>query len=133
MPISGVVGKAWGTTECILSTPFVEIHKLHIEPGWRCSRHRHSAKLNAFYVLSGELFIDVQKRDYPLTDTTRLTAGMLTEVPSGEIHWFRTGAQPCECLEIYYPEPLSSDIDRLDHGQRVAEDGSDIVGERAVA
>lgn len=110
------VGKVWGITECILQSPFVEVHRLYIEPNHQCSLHVHQRKWNAFLVLSGELFIDVVKNDYALTDVTQLGVGEITSVRPGEYHRFRTGDKPCDLVEFYYPDGMSEDIVRKDHG-----------------
>lgn len=114
-----VVGKIWGTTECVLQTPFIEVHRLIIKPNHKCSLHVHRRKWNAFLVTKGTLFIDVVKTDYALTDTTTLKPGPgrdTTTVKPGEHHLFRTGKEACEAFEIYYPDTLSDDIDRKGHG-----------------
>lgn len=111
-----VSGKVWGVTELLLQSPHVEVHRLTIKPKHRCSLHVHRTKWNAFLVLSGRLFIDVVKQDYPLTDVTELGPGDLMTVKPGEHHQFRTGAEPCKAIEFYYPDQLSEDIERKDHG-----------------
>lgn len=114
--ISGKIGKAWGSTQCIYATPLIEIHRLHIKPGMECSLHVHDRKWNAFIVEKGELFIDVTKNDYPLTDPTRLGPGEITTVRPSEHHQFRTGKKSCVALEIYHTDVLSDDIRRKGHG-----------------
>lgn len=117
-----VTGKVWGTTECLLASPLIEVHRLSIKPMHQCSLHVHRAKWNAFYVMSGRLFVERVKDDYPrLTDVTELRPGAITTVPPGEHHRFRTGEQPCEALEIYYPEILGEDIERRGQGGPVDE------------
>lgn len=116
-----IAGKIWGTTECVLATPTIEVHRLWIEPRHRCSLHRHNRKWNAFYIIAGRLFIDVERFDYSLADTTELGPGMAATVPPGEYHRFRTGGEPCEALEIYYLDALSDDIERRDRGGALAE------------
>lgn len=116
-----LVGKIWGTTELLLSTPLCEIHRLGIKPNHQCSLHKHNYKWNAFYVLSGTLYIDVEKKEYKLVDTTKLSAGDITTVPPGEYHRFRTWDDTCLALEIYYCEPLAKDIHRLDVGGPIGE------------
>lgn len=81
-------GKAWGTTECLLSNPFVSIHRLVIEQTRTCSVHRHRLKANFFYIISGRLRVWVEKADYNLTDMTELREGDCMEVVPGEYHWF---------------------------------------------
>lgn len=107
-----ITGKAWGTTEELLSTPMMSMHRLVIFPEHQCSLHVHRFKWNGFFVLKGRLLIDVVKIDYALTDTTDLGPGDITTVKPGELHRFRTGDKPCEALEFYYTEPLSEDIMR---------------------
>lgn len=111
-------GKVWGATTQVINTPLFEAHRLEIEPNSHCSMHVHNKKWNAFLVLSGTLYIDVEKRNYNLTDTTKLKAGEMTTVAPGEYHCFRTGATPCEAYEFYYLDPLSADIDRKSIGGR---------------
>jgi mannose-6-phosphate isomerase-like protein (cupin superfamily) len=116
-----IIGKVWGTTECMLQTPLVEIHRLVINPKHQCSLHVHHRKWNAFIVIHGQMFVDVVKNDYSLTDTTELNAGEVTSVKPGEHHRFRTGSQSCEAFEIYYTEALSDDISRKGVGGLIDE------------
>ena len=111
-------GKVWGTTELLLRTPTVEIHRLSIAPNSRCSLHAHQFKWNAFYVQSGRLFIETHKNDYALVDVTELGPGDLMTVRPNEYHRFVTRDEPMTGIEIYYIEPLSEDIIRKDVGAR---------------
>jgi mannose-6-phosphate isomerase-like protein (cupin superfamily) len=104
-----------------LSTPFAEVHRLTILPNVQCSMHMHQHKWNSFHVISGRLIIEVEKSDYPLTDKTELGPGESTTVKPGEYHRFRTGDEPCEAIECYYPAALSEDIKRRDCGGEVGE------------
>jgi hypothetical protein len=61
------------------------------------------------------LEIHVSKSNYKLTDITVLRAGDFTTVRPGEFHKF-VCIQDCVALELYYPEALSEDIVRKDHG-----------------
>jgi len=114
-------GKVWGTTECAIDSPVNAVHVLHIKPMHRCSIHVHRHKWNAFGVVSGRLFIDVVKADFQGPDVTELGPGDVTTVRPGEFHRFRTGDEPCVAFEWYYPETLSEDIERRDHGGPVEE------------
>ncbi|MCI0554007.1 MAG: hypothetical protein L0287_23915, partial [Anaerolineae bacterium] len=111
-----ITGKVWGTTEVLLRTPFIEVHRLSIVPYATCSLHYHNFKWNAFYVERGTLKIAVHKKDYPLVDVTVLGPRDFTIVKPGEKHLFFTEREACECIEIYYPESLSEDIIRSDVG-----------------
>ncbi len=120
-----LIGKRWGTTECLLDTPVLAIHRLHIKPGYKCSEHCHQQKWNGFWVRIGVLFIHVVKNDYDLTDVTRLEPGEFTSVKPGEFHWFETGIDRVEAIELYYPEVLSEDIVRRSCGGPV--DGASVA------
>ena len=109
-------GKVWGKTEILLKTPFIEIHRLTINPNSRCSLHKHQYKWNAFYVSTGRLYIEVVKNDYDLIDTTELGPGELMTAKPNEDHRFVTKELGMTGIEIYYPEPLSEDIIRKDVG-----------------
>jgi mannose-6-phosphate isomerase-like protein (cupin superfamily) len=114
-----ITGKVWGTTELVLATPLLEIHRLTIKPAHQCSLHVHRKKWNAFVVTRGRLFVDVRKTDYDLIDTTELRPGDWTTVKPGEHHKFRTGRESCEAFELYYLDPLSEDIDRKGVGGKI--------------
>lgn len=120
-----VVGKVWGSTACAYDDGLMHIERVTIKPMHQCSLHVHEHKANTFIVLSGRMFIDVVKEDYPLTDTTELGPGDLTTVFPGEHHRFRTGVEGCEAFEIYHLKPLSkTDIRRKGCGGPVEEGGA---------
>lgn len=110
-----ISGKIWGKTESLLVTPLIEIHRIFINKGCVCSMHKHEFKWNMFYVVSGELAIEVEKNDYELVDTTIIKSGEWTSVRPNEYHRFRS-ITDVECLEIYYLEPLTTDIVRKNVG-----------------
>ena len=106
-------GKVWGDTQQIFGKNNVQIHVVNIKAGGYCSKHKHLAKYNAFYVLRGCLDIEVWKNDYDLVDRTILPVGRLMIVQPGEYHRFhaRTDVQ---ALEIYWTELSDNDIVRED-------------------
>lgn len=110
------LGKVWGTTELLLRTSLIEVHRLMILPGARCSLHLHQHKWNAFFVQKGVLYIEVVKKSYNLTDVTELCEGDFTTVQPGEEHRFTTDTEGAQAIEIYYPAELSEDIVRRDIG-----------------
>src|SRR5579864_505755 len=111
--------KVWGTTELLVATPMFEMHRLRVKPKHRCSFHVHRFKHNAFYILSGELFIDSAKRDFDEPISVRLGPGDVATLTPGVHHQFRTGAKPCIALEMYYTEALSEDIIRMNVGEKL--------------
>ena len=108
-------GKVWGDTSVIIQNPIVELHKINVNAGYKCSEHKHEHKWNGFFVISGTLEIHVRKNDYDLVDVTVLRAGDFTTVRPGEYHWFNC-VDDCAALELYYPELLSEDIIRRSVG-----------------
>ena len=113
--MGNITGKVWGDTSVIIQNPLVELHKINIKAGYKCSEHKHVHKWNGFYVISGTLEIHVRKNNYELTDVTTLRAGDFTSVRPGEYHWFNS-ISDCVALELYYPETLSEDIVRKSVG-----------------
>ena len=113
--MGNITGKVWGDTSVLIQTPLVELHKINIKAGYRCSEHKHEHKWNGFYVISGVLEIHVAKNNYDLTDITTLRAGDFTTVCPGEFHWFNC-VEDCVALELYYPEAISEDIVRRSVG-----------------
>ena len=98
----------------------IQVHHIWVDPLWRCSRHRHAARANAFFLINGYLEVHVEKQP-GLVDVTHMRPGDMVVVPAGEWHWFETGeAGGAEAHEIYYPTDLSSsDIERSEPARRV--------------
>jgi mannose-6-phosphate isomerase-like protein (cupin superfamily) len=112
-------GKIWGKTTLLLQTPQIEIHRISILPNSACSLHCHEHKWNAFYVMAGEMAIEVHKNDYNLIDLTELKKEEFTTVPPNEYHRFLTGESGAEALEIYYLEGINpNDIIRKNVGSK---------------
>jgi mannose-6-phosphate isomerase-like protein (cupin superfamily) len=117
--MANVTGKVWGDTSAIIQNALVELHKINVKAGFRCSEHLHEHKWNGFYVESGVLEIHVRKNNYELTDVTVLRAGDFTSVRPGEYHFF-VCTENCSALELYWPELLSEDIKRKNTGGPMA-------------
>ena len=109
-----IEGKIWGSTELLLQSPIIEIHRIKVNLGGYCSQHSHQSKINSFYVISGELEIKRWK-DYGLCDSTHLFAGDMSIVPAGEMHMF-AAHQETEALEIYWAQLYHNDITRENTG-----------------
>lgn len=109
--------KIWGRTTPLIVTPLFEMHRLDIKPWHRCSRHVHRFKHNAFYILSGSLYVDSVLSAHANFDSAHmLKANDVYTIAPGVDHQFRTGGLPCVALEMYYTEPLSEDIVRRNIG-----------------
>lgn len=110
-----IAGKVWGATRLVKANPGFEIHHISVKRDSQCSKHRHRHKVNGFYVISGQLAIDVWKSDYALVDTTVLKAGEYGEVRPGEYHRFRS-LTDVEAIEVYFVRLDPDDIEREDVG-----------------
>ena len=45
-----IAGKVWGTTENVFSNHNFEFHRIEVDKGGFCSKHKHVHKYNGFYV-----------------------------------------------------------------------------------
>ena len=122
--MSIIEGKVWGSTEPILQSPAIEIHRIVVNVGAYCSQHKHQSKINAFYVIKGKLEIKRWK-DYGLCDSTFLFPGDMSIVPAGEEHMFKAH-QDTEALEIYWSELNHNDIQRQNVGGMSEEIHNDV-------
>lgn len=108
-------GKVWGLTQLLEANGVLEFHRIQVNAGGTCSKHRHRFKWNGFYVERGSLEISVWKQDYELVDRTVLGAGDFTKIPPGEYHQFRA-LDETVAFEIYWAEFDHNDIDRETQG-----------------
>lgn len=109
-------GKVWGNTQNIFSKNNVSIHRIEIQPGGYCSKHKHQHKWNAFYVEKGSLIVKVWKNDYDLIDESFLKAGEGIHIKPGEYHQFICPDVNTVVYEIYWTELNENDIVRENVG-----------------
>jgi len=114
-------GKVWGATQALFARNNVEIHRIEVEKGGYCSKHKHVGKWNMFYVESGELQVIVWSGD--VQDSTILNAGDETAVPPGQQHQFRAVSDVI-AYEIYWAELNVDDIVRETVGGKMERAGS---------
>ena len=108
-------GKNWGSTIEIKSTANLSLHRLRINKGGVCSKHKHQFKHNGFFVESGKLLVTIWKRDYDLIDKTILGPKEYTEVAPLEYHQFEA-LEDTICYEFYFHSPITEDIERETQG-----------------
>ena len=106
-----IYGKVWGTTEPLLVTPMVEVHRIKTNEGYRCSEHMHQYKWNGFYCIGGMTKIHVRKNNYDLTDVTVLGPGDFTSVKPCLYHTFE-GLEDGMAFELYWANFQHNDIQR---------------------
>lgn len=106
-------GKVWGNTQNIFGKNNVSIHRIEVQPGGFCSKHKHDHKWNAFYVESGTITVNVWKNDYDLIDKILLKKGEGIHVKPGEFHQFVNSSKTETIVyEIYWTELNENDIVR---------------------
>ena len=106
-----ISGKVWGNTQLIFRNNNFEIHRIEVNKGGFCSKHKHNHKSNGFFMESGELEIQVWKMDYNLCDKTLLKPKQFSIVKPGEFHMF-LALTDVIAYEIYWVDLDPSDIVR---------------------
>jgi len=110
-------GKVWGTTQQLFGKNNVSIHRIDVNAGGFCSKHKHEHKWNYFYVEVGELTVSVWKNDYDLVDKITLQEGEGIHIKPGEFHMFENNSRNNTIVyEIYWTELNESDIVRENVG-----------------
>lgn len=111
------VSKIWGQTRCLARGHGFEVHELNIRRGGYCSRHKHSAKWNQFFVLSGTLGVRYYDPTGDEDEMHNLGRDCSLLVPPGQLHRFESHLSDVHCMEIYWTDPVDpDDIQRLDEG-----------------
>ena len=113
-----VQGKIWGKTQDIFKNPNFELHRIEINKGGYCSKHKHTYKFNAFYIEKGKLKISIYQTDYDLVDDTIAITGDLSIAEPGLYHKFEA-LEDTICYEIYWVELDTNDIERESVGGNV--------------
>ena len=115
-----VQGKIWGKTQDIFKNPNFELHRIEINKGGYCSKHKHTYKFNAFYIEKGKLKISIYQTDYDLVDDTIALTGDLSIVKPGMYHKFEA-LEDTICYEIYWVELNHNDKERESVGGKINE------------
>ena len=100
-----IQGKVWGKTQDIFKNANFELHRIEVNKGGFCSKHKHIHKINAFYIEKGKLKITIHETDYKLVDETIVATGDLTIVKPGKYCQFVSPA-------LYLPDPDQYPNDR---------------------
>jgi mannose-6-phosphate isomerase-like protein (cupin superfamily) len=106
-----ISGKVWGQTELLEANGVLEFHRIHINEGGVCSKHKHRHKWNGFFVERGALLIRVWKNNYDLVDETIIRDGQYTKIAPGEYHQFEA-LKDTVAFELYWAEFDHNDIER---------------------
>ena len=110
-----IQGKIWGSTQSLFLKNNVEIHRIEVNEGGYCSKHKHDHKYNAFFVEKGQLKIIIWKNDYDLIDETIISDKQMSVIKPQEYHKF-IALEDTVAYEIYWTELDSNDIVRENCG-----------------
>ena len=114
--IGQCVKKVWGVTRCLGRGHGFEVHYLEILKGGFCSRHKHLAKWNQFFVIRGLLKVECFKPDGSDDYFYTLGPGGIFLIRPGIYHRF-VAIEQTEAIEDYWTDALDqNDIARLDEG-----------------
>lgn len=102
--------KTWGEKANIFRNDMCEVSVLYLEPEQRCSWHYHQTKFNLFYVLKGELIIELED------GKSQVLPGQIFTTSPGEKHEFQTRNLKTIVIEVMYVQYDSEDITRLQVG-----------------
>jgi len=111
-------GKIWGVTRQIFNQNNVEIHRIEINKGYKCSKHVHNHKYNIFSVESGKILVREWKNEYSLIDETTLSKEQMCIIKPGNYHEFH-GLENSIVYEIYYVTLNTDDILRENTGSKI--------------
>lgn len=90
--------KAWGAEYVIADEPAYCGKLMELKKDYQCSIHRHLKKDETFYLLSGEMRVELFPEDAPLK-IFKMTEGQSLRVPPLLWHRFR-GLTDCRFLEF---------------------------------
>ena len=111
--------KTWGEKWNLFQNDLCEVSILYLKPLQRCSWHRHKAKSNQFFVISGCVFI---KTEWGIAE---IREGQIFTIKPGEYHEFQTGDAPAILQEIMFVKYDEADIERLILGGPVNQKDND--------
>lgn len=97
--------KVWGHRWLIRKDSTHATSYLELDKGYRCSFHRHQAKFNLFFVISGRVGIKTEDGEVVLTDGQSFT------IEPGRWHEFRV-YENSEMIEEMYVSYDEGDIER---------------------
>lgn len=115
--------KVWGTVLHLFTSQNAAVSLLHLNAGFRCSRHLHKMRVNQFTVVSGQVQIEEWQNDGRVKSITLDTGGTYY-VAVDVVHRFRV-LKSGTMIEVYWPADVDGAIVRQDDIVRFDEGGPD--------
>lgn len=112
------VPKEWGMEIWLVNNELYCSKKLFLEPGWKCSLHRHMKKDETFTVEHGSCRLEIANEEGVLQDYL-LNVGDSMRIPPGTWHRFRLPryAPICVILETSTNHD-EADVERMEPSGR---------------
>ena len=110
------VEKSWGHEEWIVNNSKYCGKKLVVRKGFRCSMHQHKVKDETFYVLSGEILLETEYKEYK--ENRIMTLGDVAHIKTGMWHRFTSLQDVSEIIE-FSTFHMDSDSYRREIGGKV--------------
>jgi quercetin dioxygenase-like cupin family protein len=110
------VEKSWGHEEWIVNNSKYCGKKLVVRKGFRCSMHQHKVKDETFYVLSGEILLETEYKEYK--ENRIMTPGDVAHIKIGMWHRFTSLQDISEIIE-FSTFHMDSDSYRREIGGKV--------------
>ena len=104
------IKKVWGWERVICNSPLYCGKILYLRKGYRCSIHHHEKKDETFYILRGQVLMEVGGKDYAME------LGDAVHIAPGVKHRF-TGISGAEILEVS-TEDFADDSYRTTQSER---------------
>ena len=98
--------KTWGERWLLWANDTAEVSLLDLEPQRRCSWHKHQAKYNLFFVVSGKVHIKTEN------GLAHVHEGQVFTTRPGEFHEFQTTDEAATMIEVMYVKYDPEDIQR---------------------
>ena len=96
--------RPWGKFEILLREPGIQVKRIEVTPGLRCSLQKHKKRFEKWIVIQGSGLATLNKKEIPVK------TGSYLDVPCGEIHRMKnTGKKPLVFIEVQFGKYLGED------------------------
>ena len=96
--------RPWGNFKILLSEPGIQVKRIEVKPGLRCSLQKHNQRSEKWIVISGTGIATIKNEEIPAR------AGSYFDVPCKAVHRMQnTGKIPLVFIEVQYGVYLGED------------------------
>jgi mannose-6-phosphate isomerase-like protein (cupin superfamily) len=96
--------RPWGRFEILLREPGIQVKRIEVTPGLRCSLQKHKKRSEKWIIISGTGVATLTNKEI------RVKAGAYLDVPRGKVHRMKnTGKKPLVFIEVQFGKYLGED------------------------